>query len=209
MKKLALFLFLSIVCIARDNPFQPIENIQEATSTKVKEDNFKNASFKLPDSARILKNIEVSYQNIDGSIEKKSIKIDKKIDWHNSFELGIKSNEMQITQQNITPAKEMPTKVSTYKFKNFVSFEVKGKSLKVITKDKLIRDFLVSKPYKVVLDFRRDTNFLTKTFKTNSIPFVSIVLGNHNDYYRVAIELDGQYDYKMKREKGDFIITLR
>lgn len=206
MQKLVLFLFLSVFCVARDNPFQPIEDIQQFTHAKAEENKFKSANFKFPDSARIFKKIEVSYQNIDGSVEKKVINIDKSIDWHDSFVLGIKTNEVK--PNNISVIKQTK-QTEKYSFKGFISFEIDGKSLKIITRDRLIRDFLVTKPYKVVLDFRRNTNFLTKTFKTNSVPFIKIVLGNHDNYYRAAIELDGQYIYKLKKEKGDFIITLR
>ncbi|MCF6173909.1 MAG: AMIN domain-containing protein [Campylobacteraceae bacterium] len=208
MKFITLLLLFSILAVARENPFVPIENITKSIQTNKKDTYFQALKLKLPDSARVLKSITVSYQNLNGSINKKTILIDKKIDWHDELFF---SKKMIAEQKPIVKIekKDMQEMGKVYKFKDFIKFEVRDKSIKVITKDIKIRDFLVSDPYKIVLDFRRDANFLTKTFKVDLPPFVSIVLGNHDKYYRVAIELDGQYVYKLSRDEGNFIITLK
>ncbi|WP_331774863.1 AMIN domain-containing protein [Sulfurospirillum sp. 1612] len=223
MRKLAFILCLSLACVARDNPFQAVENIDQATHQKSTNESFKEATMTLPDSARIMKSVAISYQNLDGSIATKTVTVDKSIDWHDTFKLGIAGN-ISSYHEVAAPPDAAPehnmTKIDKpapivahsqhYKFKDFIQFKIMGKALIVMTKDKLIRNFLVSKPYKVVLDFRRDARFLTKTFKTDTTPFVSIVLGNHDRYYRVAITLDGQYGYTLNKEqKGEYRITLK
>jgi hypothetical protein len=199
---------ITVFSFGRNNPFVPINNITKFTHINKKEPVFNDVKIKLPNSARILKSVEVVYQNLDGSVDKKVKIIDKKIDWHD--ELIFTKTMSQATQMKpIVEKRDTREKAKTYEFRNFIKFEVTKTSFKIITKDIKIRDFLVSKPYKVVVDFKRDANFLTKRFVLNTPPFVSVVLGNHDKYYRVAIKLDGQYVYTLRKVKGDYIITLR
>ncbi len=218
MRIFTLFLLLGVLCFARDNPFVPVEDIARFTQVVKQDNHFKGTDFSLPDSARVLKKIDVYYQNLDGSVSRKVIKVDRKIDWHNEFALMYKK-DLQASRSVASvahalvpdkPQKEMREGlIKSFAYKDFISFKVGKKRMEIFTKDSKIRDFMVDKPYKIVIDFKRDTNFLTKTFKVDIPPFVSIVLGNHDRYYRVAIELDGQYIYSIKREKGDYIITLK
>ncbi len=209
MRFLILFLVFTVSLFARENPFVPMSSIAKSTQINKKDKYFKELKFKLPNSARVLKNIEVTYQNLNGSISKKIISIDRKIDWHDELFLTKNTALHKEEPTKTVIKKDMPEMGKVYRFKNFIKFEILKKSIKITTKDVKIRDFLVSRPYKVVLDFRRDANFLTKTLKVNLPPFISIILGNHEKYYRVAIELDGQYAYQLKKSKGNFIITLR
>ncbi|HIP44914.1 MAG TPA: AMIN domain-containing protein [Sulfurospirillum arcachonense] len=76
-------------------------------------------------------------------------------------------------------------------------------------KDKKIRDFLVTSPYKIVVDFKREVSFYTKVYNLKTKYFKSITLGKHSGYYRVAIELDGRYLYNRQKVKDGYIFTLR
>ena len=212
MRIILLFLLFGVLCFARDNPFEPVKDISKFTQIPKSDKRFKKADFALPDSARVLKKIDVYYQNLDGSLSRKVINIDKKIDWHYGFLLtygGLQT--VQNSRKSTTPKGKNASQagIKTFAYKGFISFRVGKKRIEIITKDSKIRDFMVDKPYKVVVDFKRDTNFLTKTFKLDIVPFVSVVLGNHDKYYRVAIELDGQYLYNIERKKGEYIITLK
>ncbi|MFK5882594.1 MAG: AMIN domain-containing protein [Sulfurospirillum sp.] len=217
MKILQLFLLLGVLCFARDNPFAPVENIAKFTQLPKQDKHFKKADFSLPDSARVLKKVDVYYQNLDGSISRRVVQIDKKIDWHDEFMLTYKKdlqNQKKAKRTTLLTAEktqqnQSENEIKSFKYKGFISFKVGKKRLEIFTKDRKIRDFMVDKPYKIVIDFKRDTNFLTKSFKVDMPPFVSIVLGNHDKYYRVAIELDGQYVYSLKKAKGDYIVTLK
>lgn len=39
--------------------------------------------------------------------------------------------------------------------------------------------------------------------------FASITIGKHAGYYRVAIKLDGQYTYNLKKSQDGYIVTLK
>ena len=207
MKRLLLILVVITGVFARENPFVPAQDIKNETPPKENIPYFKEIRFTLPDSARIIKEIKVSYQNLDSSIDEKTIHIEKKFDWHKTFILTQNTEQDKLSTEN----KKQKTKIPETKklsFKNFIKFEVNKEFFKIITKDTKIRDFLVTKPYKIVVDFKRDANFLTKTFNLNLTPFKTLVLGNHEGYYRVVIELDGHYIYKLKKDKDTYTITL-
>ncbi len=208
--RIFILLLLGTLCFSRENPFAPVENISKSTQPVRQDKQFDRAYLSLPDSARILKKLDVYYQNLDGSVSHRSVSIDKKIDWHNEFIFSYKnSGNIKNTRVKSLSPKSTGHGIKRYKYKDFIAFQVGNKRMKIITKDSKIRDFMVDNPYKIVIDFRRDTNFLTKTFKVRMPPFVSIVLGNHDKYYRVVVTLDGQYLYNLKKDKGDYVITLK
>jgi len=81
--------------------------------------------------------------------------------------------------------------------------------LKIVTKDKLLRDFLLVRPQRIVLDFKRDID--TRSYVNSGKKrkwFKKIKIGAHDGYYRVVIELDGYYQYRHKKIKGGYIFTL-
>jgi len=210
---LTIFILLGVSLIARENPFEAMSSSTttgKATYKKDTRENFTSEKIQLPSSARILKSIELHFQNLDGSIESKKVKIDQKIDWHD--ELIVKKNMPDVVN-SVTPISKAPTK-TTHKirkinFKNIVLFSIDGKSLHVKTKDSKIRDFLVTSPYKIVVDFKREVSFYTKLYDLKTRYFKSITLGKHSGYYRVAIELDGKYLYNKQKVKDGYIFTLR
>ncbi len=200
---------------ARENPFVPVEPLDNLAGVEIpaqKKPWFKSQEFKLPSSARVLKSVEIRYQNLDGSIESKILEIDKKIDWHDTF---IVTKKDKNTLVKSTTTKKRVQKKSQNKqnklinFKNILLLEIDKNRIKLKTKDKKIRDFMVAKPYKVVIDFKREISFYTKVYKLNIKGFKSITIGKHSGYYRVAIELDGQYLYELKETEGGFLLSLR
>lgn len=221
MKRLLLLsLLFSFVLFARENPFVPLQNTQDigkTTSIKQTRTFFVDQTIKLPSSARILKSMELHYQNLDGSIESKIVAIDKNIDWHDELILQKKDALSQMKLPSISL--ETPTKTENLQSKIEPSqrvvfskrFHIKFMPHKIYiqTKDKKIRDFLVTNPYKIVLDFKANLSFLTQNHDLHVKPFKGVVFGNHAGYYRVVIELDGQYIYTLKKEKEDFVIELK
>ena len=210
---ITIFTLLCVSLIARENPFKAVSTpstIGKATYKKDTIKNFNSVKVQLPSSARILKSIELHFQNLDGSIESKKIDVDQKIDWHD--ELIVKKfldNAVTLTAPVLMSTKEPTNKVKKINFKNLVFFSIDGKSLHIDTKDKKIRDFLVTSPYKIIVDFKREISFYTKVYNLKTKYFKSITLGKHSGYYRVAIELDGRYLYSKQKVKDGYIFTLR
>lgn len=197
------FLLLSISLIARENPFMELnssKSIGQSTLIKDTREYFSQITTKLPSTARILNTLTLNYQNLDGSIENKSIEVDKKIDWHDELILK-KVNNTNIQRSS----KETPIKID---FKDIVSFSITDKEIYVKTNDTKLRDFLVENPYKIVLDFQKKVSFYTKTFELESKRFKKITMGRHRDYYRVVIELERHYKYRIKEVNDGIIVTL-
>jgi len=197
---------------ARENPFFPSkgENDIPYTSNKVKSAiPLKQSSITLPSSARIIKKVTVEYENLDASIGKQSIELDNSVDWH--LPIFISQNYSQ-TQTKTQTQKIKKKKIIKYKeiaSVKYVKFLASQENLKVVTKDKIIRNFLLVNPHRIVLDFKRDTNLKSYTKNNDKGIFCKIRVGNHKGYYRAVIELDGQYQYKMQKLSNGYSFKLR
>jgi hypothetical protein len=107
------------------------------------------------------------------------------------------------------PTRSEKEESETVSFQSFIAFEVFKNRILITTKDPLMRHFLVANPYKVVLDFKRDAAFYTKTLPVDFGGVESITMGNHNGHYRAAILLDGHYVYELKKTEGGVEVVLK
>ncbi|NOR57922.1 MAG: AMIN domain-containing protein [Sulfurimonas sp.] len=209
-------LFLLITLEARENPFFPSKGEKDIpyTSTTVKQAlPLKRSSITLPSSARIIKKVTIEYENLDATIEKRSIDLDNSIDWH----LPIFVSQNYSSTETKTESKEVaksPAKKKTLKYKEIASvkhakFLSSQKTLKIVTDDKIIRNFLLVKPHRIVVDFKRDTSLKSYMKENKKGIFCKVRVGNHSGYYRAVIELDGFYRYKMQKVSDGYIFKLR
>lgn len=105
-------------------------------------------------------------------------------------------------------SKPKEDKKQTQTFHSFFKFTTQGRFLTIYTKDTMIRDLIVSKPYKIVLDFKSDTTFYTKTLKIDNPPFKKVTFGSHDGYYRASFLLDGPYPYNIIKQGEETVIEL-
>ena len=207
---------------ARDNPFFPMSGELELPFTSNKDmtkEPLKRATIAIPSQARVIKKVTVEFKNLDGSIESKSIDLDNAIDWHLPLFISQKytqSSPIKLTPKRIikkVPIQKVPIKKpSKYKkigFIKYVIFYADAKTLKIKTKDEIVRNFLLTNPHRIVLDFNRDTTLQHKTIINEGNVFYKIRIGNHDKYYRAVIELDGYYRYNMKQTSTGYIIKLK
>jgi len=180
MRFIILLLITFVSLFARDNPFFPSDPNEIQMTT------------------RAIKSISISYQNLDGSIAHETLELNNKIDWHEPFVISQK--QVSMTENK----KVMTSKAINAKF---IKFSPQGKRMKVVTKDKLLRNFMLTNPHRIVMDFSRDTSFKPKNYSVKQAPFKKIRMGNHDKYYRVVIELDGQYQYKLESSEKDLDIV--
>lgn len=225
--------------LARENPFAvAMDPAQVGKTTHIKEERveFNSTKITLPSSARILKSASVTFQNIDGSISEEIVGIEQDVDWHHPLILS--TQKPQRLQEATTNNEQPPlAKVQTSKkgdvkkedkpsmapqadvaVKSFsrvvlsdgIELEIINNSVMIYTKEKKIRDFIVSNPYKIVIDFSKEkSSFVTKLAEFSKAPFVSAVLGNHEGFYRIAITLDGHYRYDIKPVEGGYLVALK
>ena len=210
MYKISLFLLLSIFSLeARDNPFFPPSDEQEipfSSNQTTLDTPLKRATMSLPSTARTIESVTVKYKNIDGSIEEKNIELHNSIDWHLpifiSQNYGSDDTSMPLKEKEV---KESFTKLNSPKFAQFFS---KAKELKIVTTDKIIRDFLLVKPHRIVIDLKRDIDTRSYEVDVQKSSFTKVKIGNHKGYYRVVLELDGYYRYKLEKIEGGYIFKL-
>lgn len=239
MNKLVLILLCFAVSMnARENPFETVVSpLVTGKTTQIKENrrDFESATVQLPSSARILKNISLEFQNLDGSISEEIVVIEQNIDWHYPLILSaFKKDDTKKLQENAL-AEALPHVIDNqknlkkvdnppeipfvhvvqeknetlFKLGESVVFDINKHEIKIFTKDEKIRDFLVSTPYKVVIDFKKKNSFATKTVDFKIPPFVSATMGDHDGFYRIAILLDGQYRYDIAKIAEGYRITLK
>jgi hypothetical protein len=200
--RIILFLFLALSLFGRDNPFFPTDPNKEqiqSTNRVQKLQPFTTQKILLPNSARAVKGITIRYQNLDGSISNEELILNSEIDWHEPFVITHK-----LKRESAVKAKSITKTIKT----KHVRFEITKNNMVVKTSDKLLENFLLTHPHRVVMDFKRNTSFRPITYKINKAPFSKIRMGNHDGYYRVVIELDGQYRYKLETREKEYTIVV-
>ncbi len=226
--------FTSLV-LARENPFSiALDPMDTGRTTHVKDTrvDFNGTQFTFPSSARILKSVSIVFQNLDGSISEEILAVDQTIDWHNPLLIYAKKPEIPTKSETLPeslakepeakksetiPTISMPKVIAQVEEKpeskmlgEGVGVEVVDNRIMIYTKDVKVRDFLINKPFKVVVDFQSSKEaFSTKSVDFSKPPFVSATLGNHEGFYRMAIVLDGHYRYDIARVDGGYSITLK
>jgi hypothetical protein len=176
------FIFILIISLfGRENPFEPVINPQIPIK-QVKPEYFKTLKIFFPRDARVLKKIILVYQNLNGDIKKKEIIINKNIDFH--YPIKITHTISKILLKEID-------------FDSLFKLFIKGKKIFLETKDKFIRSIFLVQPFRLVLDFKKDTSFLTIRREINSGVVKKVVVGNHEGFYRVVLYFDANYEYKI------------
>ena len=191
MKKL-LFLFILTFLYARINPFEPV--VKPQNTIVINPTYFKETKVDLPSDARILKEVIFVYQSVSGDIKEKKVKINKHIDFHKPIYISHTPKTFPLRELN---------------FLDLFKMYIKNKKILINTKDKLIRHFFLVKPFRIVLDFKKDADFLTikKNLKNSIVK--KVVVGNHTGYYRVVIYFDAKYMYKITKTDEGVKIELQ
>jgi len=200
--------FLLLTLEARENPFFPADSDNDILYTSNEDrtlPSLNRATITLPAHARVIQKVTIEYKNLDGSVDTKSIDLLHSIDWH---------LPLFISQSYKPSLKKKTSKSKKKSFKRVagssqIKFLTSGKTLKISSNDKMIRNFLLVKPHRIVMDFKKQTSIKTFTKKIKNSIFTKIRVGNHAGYYRVVVELDGHYRYKITKSKGSYLFTLR
>jgi len=210
------FLLLSLL-VARDNPFQEVViqgNIHIDNKFIEEPKYFKKSKIYLPDTSRIIKNVIIEYQNLDGTISKHKKRVNRAVDWHYPLILTQQKRNEKIQFKDKTKTKLYKCKIErpkqAIKAFQFSVINMCEKKMLIATKDELIREFYLPNPARIVLDFARERGARTKVIKNlQVIPFNKIVIGKHNSYYRMVIYMDGKYKYRLSDHKDGYLIDVK
>ncbi len=124
--------------IAREDPFTPVVVPKDSIRPYYGETSvFDSAKIEFPSSARLIKKIEVTFQNIDGSIQTRSVAARGRIDWRMPLLISQVLNKNQIAQirniDNKTPPPSPKPKKTMVKAVD-IPLEV-GESKETITRE--------------------------------------------------------------------------
>jgi len=205
---------LGTLCGARENPFFATSTNPTNTVTSQK-NSYKppltSMTYSFPKSARVLQEATFTFQNLDGSIETRTIEIDHSIDWRSPLVLSQsspKNSESPSTSPTSTQTNTL-AQVSTVSQLDFITFKPSKNNLLIQTKDQMIRSFTLSDPSCVIVDFRHDGLFNTAQLKLNNVPFVSTKVTNHGKFARVKIVLDGNHACKVLKEANGVNVACK
>ena len=106
------------------------------------------------------------------------------------------------------PVQETKSSEKEVKFLGFISFLAHEKELNIITKAKNLKHFAYEKN-KIVLDFAKPPrSFKTKNLKLENETFKNVIIGWHDKYFRVVLELDKIHKYKLETAENGYVLKL-
>ena len=120
--------------------------------------------------------------------------------------------EQKVVEVKIEPAskpvQEIKGSEKEVKFLGFVSFLTHEKELNIITKAKNLKHFAYEKN-KIVLDFAKPPrSFKTRNLKLENETFKNVIIGWHDKYFRVVLELDKMHKYKLETTENGYVLKL-
>ena len=120
--------------------------------------------------------------------------------------------EQKVVEVKIKPAskpvQEIKSSEKEVKFLGFVSFLAHEKELNIITKAKNLKHFAYEKN-KIVLDFAKPPrSFKTRNLKLENETFKNVIIGWHDKYFRVVLELDKIHKYKLEATENGYVLKL-
>ncbi|WP_459847225.1 AMIN domain-containing protein [Campylobacter concisus] len=106
------------------------------------------------------------------------------------------------------PVVETKSSEKEVKFLGFVSFLAHEKELNIVTKAKNLKHFAYEKN-KIVLDFAKPPrSFKTRNLKLENETFKNVIIGWHDKYFRVVLELDKMHKYKLETAENGYVLKL-
>ena len=120
--------------------------------------------------------------------------------------------EQKVVEVKIEPAskpvQEIKSSEKEVKFLGFISFLAHEKELNIITKAKNLKHFAYEKN-KIVLDFAKPPrSFKTRNLKLENETFKNVIIGWHDKYFRVVLELDKMHKYKLESAENGYVLKL-
>lgn len=106
------------------------------------------------------------------------------------------------------PVQEAKSSEKEVKFLGFISFLAHEKELNIVTKAKNLKHFAYEKN-KIVLDFAKPPrSFKTRNLKLENETFKNVIIGWHDKYFRVVLELDKMHKYKLETAENGYVLKL-
>lgn len=212
---LILSIVLSVSLCARENPFE-MTNLFEEETGKILESNGAPMS---PDALQETQFIQQAQQEMNGASKKNDVKTpspsDKPVQKAyskqevDSLIQKTKSQTEEKTKEIIKkelsktkstepeqvvfvkPRTDVEEDMLSKKILPFLNLEYNNNKLIINTTHKVSKKFSIDKENKLIIDYKANENFTTKSAELNNTSFKRVVIGNHTkeNFFRIAIEL--------------------
>ncbi|MFL1705383.1 AMIN domain-containing protein [Campylobacter sp. MOP7] len=142
-------------------------------------------------------------------ILKKEVKPDEVFDFNTTIVGNISKDKLMdivIDPAPVKPEIQEPLKVVKF---DRADLEIYPMKIKVITKDIKIKDFMILRDNKIVIDLKSSKPFYTKIAEINCGAFNNVKFGAHNDFYRIVITLDGRYKYAIDASEEGYLLKVK
>jgi hypothetical protein len=217
MKYLLLLVFISSILFSRDNPFVPTqtfvdekESILETKSTPTIASNTNIKKKQITNQINIDTNADVNTEkDIMVSANKIKIRKPKVI----SKPINIKKNILpknikndNINEEIISDEKTLINHIKPFPYLEV--FEYKN-SIVIKSQYKIIKKFMLYKPYKIAIDFKANVPEQSKVVRLKSL-FDKFVFGNHpkSGFFRIVM-YPKENPYHYERIYTDYTITIK
>jgi len=118
-----------------------------------------------------------------------------------------------VTSTRVIPVKETfktETTNSTIYDNNFVKIKVENDEVKIVTKDTLLKKFILPSPLRYALDIKKELiKFPSKTIQVNEDVAKTIRIGAHIDFYRISIELNRYKNAHLIETNYGYLLTFK
>ena len=203
-KQLFTFIFLASSMMASESSFFPAQggsNQQEAVK-KSREVllPLDQTLILLPKTAKSISKVTIEYRNKDNSFDEYVMEVQKSINTNTPIALSqVKASKKKATTKKYE-------KVGAIKNAKFYTLD---KKLKIVTKNKMIRHFLMKNPNRIIVDFKSKEKFNYYVKNISKGIFAKIKIGSHPKHYRVVVELNKKYNYKIKKISDGYTVDFK
>lgn len=201
------FLCAALVSLlaARENPFFTHDESHLPVTSNIPDSlpKLTTLPYNFPNQARVLKEVSFTVQNLDGSIETRTMTIEKSIDWHTPLTLSQGSRSGSVDKPSSAVAQSANADFG------FLRFSTNGKHLTIKSNDPMIRHFSLTEPNRIIVDFNHNEVFTMKEKVLNAPPYNAVNITNQGKFVRATIILDGRYDYSLTKNGGIISIICR
>lgn len=191
---------------ARENPFFATAESAALPVTSNIEDSrpeLTSLPYTFSSQARTLKEISFTIQNVDGSIETRTMTVNRNIDWHAPIVIS-QSSQSASAKSGISAI----GKNSSADF-GFIRIDTKGKRLVITSNDSMIRHFSLTNPNRIIIDYKHQEPIVLTEKVLNAPPYASVRIANHGKFVRATVTLDGKYNYSLTKNAGFVSIICR
>ncbi len=200
-KTLLLSSLLITALFARENPFFSLSEgvvLPVSSEKNTNKPPLTSMTYNFPNNSRLLKEVSFTFQNIDGSFETRKLEIDQSIDWHTPLVISQSSG-----QSNVPVPIGKPSSANN----GFIQFIGSGNRMSIITKEPMIRQFTLTDPDSVVVDFKHNGIFESYQKELSSAPYIKAKVTNHGNFARAILTLDGHHICNVsKTDQGASVI---